>query len=99
MDDFMRQLEGKNTRKIRDMCEVTLQNESTKLRENINKNHYRAAGGHKIFKRDLNKLKDKFMNDLRDFEEHEVSVVTKNVRYLRCLSMLQINDILLLFTL
>lgn len=73
MDKFWNTLKEENTRKVREMCGVTLQaTYKASMEEKVEKRTYEVAGGHRNFRRDLTEMKSDYMFCLRDYEEHEV---------------------------
>ncbi|XP_060605755.1 guanylate-binding protein 1-like [Ruditapes philippinarum] len=62
-----------NEQKVREKCENTLQNIFEKyLKKNIENREYETAGGHRRYKRDVERTKDEYVSVLRDFRENEI---------------------------
>ncbi|XP_060603428.1 uncharacterized protein LOC132756383 [Ruditapes philippinarum] len=73
MDAMWGKIKTTNEEKVREKCENTLHNLSMKyLGKNIENGEYKKAGGHRRYKRDMERIKDEYVGVLRDFKENEI---------------------------
>ncbi|XP_053376380.1 guanylate-binding protein 1-like isoform X2 [Mercenaria mercenaria] len=73
MDNIWNTLKDENVVKVREMCEVKLQEAYNKsLKGKIENEDYEVAGGYRKFQRDIEIMKEEYNSSLRDFDEHEV---------------------------
>ncbi|XP_060603429.1 reticulocyte-binding protein homolog 2a-like [Ruditapes philippinarum] len=73
MDAIWDKTKATNEQKVREKCENTLQNIFEKyLKKNIENREYETAGGHRRYKRDVERTKDEYVSVLRDFKENEI---------------------------
>lgn len=72
MDNFWNKIEKENAKKVREMCNVRLQELFKKhLEEKIRNGLYEKARGYRQFQRDVERFKAEYEHDLRNFKEHE----------------------------
>jgi hypothetical protein len=75
MDNFLNKIKESNDEKIKEMCEMKLKEAYAKYLEgNIENKVYETAGGYRKFQRDIDRLKQDFESDLRDFKDYEVQL-------------------------
>jgi hypothetical protein len=73
MDAIWYEIKSTNEQKVREKCENTMQNLFVKyLEKSLENRDYETAGGHEIYKRDVEKAKDEYFSILKDFKENEV---------------------------
>ncbi|XP_060572446.1 guanylate-binding protein 1-like [Ruditapes philippinarum] len=73
MDAMWGKIKTTNEEKVREKCENTLHSLSMKyLRNNIVNEEYEKAGGHRRYKRDMERIKDEYVGVLKDFKENEI---------------------------
>ncbi|XP_060566028.1 guanylate-binding protein 1-like isoform X2 [Ruditapes philippinarum] len=73
MDAIWYEIKSTNEQKVREKCENTMQNLFVKyLEKSLENRDYETAGGHEIYKRDVEKAKDKYFSILKDFKENEI---------------------------
>ncbi|XP_053383425.1 uncharacterized protein LOC128546197 [Mercenaria mercenaria] len=73
MDNIWNTLKDENVVKVREMCEVKLQEAYSKsLKGKIENREFEVSGGYRKFQRDIEIMKEEYNSTLRDFDEHEI---------------------------
>jgi spore germination protein YaaH len=74
MDELWNTIKEDNDTKVKQMCEKKLQDDALKtcIEEKIRNKDYETAGGYRKFQRDVERLREEYVSNLRDFEENEV---------------------------
>ncbi|XP_053388179.1 guanylate-binding protein 2-like [Mercenaria mercenaria] len=73
MDNIWEEKKEENTKKLHDLCEITIKQKNEAILEpNIKNNAYNKAGGFRHYKRDIERMREEYVHALNDFDEHEV---------------------------
>ncbi|XP_053390814.1 guanylate-binding protein 1-like [Mercenaria mercenaria] len=72
MDNIWNKKKEENTKKLRDLCEITVQQKNEAiLAPDIKNKAYHKAGGFRHYKRDIEQMREEYFHTLNDFDEHE----------------------------
>jgi hypothetical protein len=92
MDNLLNKLKQTNDEQIKIMCERKLKEVFEKdLEVKIKNKAYETAGGYRKFQRDMDRLKQEFDSELRDFKEYEVKININIILRRVCLYPLSLN--------